>query len=271
VTPKRAPIFDAATRAAALLRAEECGDRVAASEIGCSPATIRSWRLRAKAGLAHTEAPAELADPDELLRKARAARSAEARALRRVDELLAASRAHDARSASTVARDHQFRAQQLEGQARLQREHTARLAEARARLSHHEARLFEKLARVCLTALGIGWGTAQQALLDAVLHAFATAEPDDEGRVTIKVPESEAAAARRAVARLYRREPPKPKAEARPDPPRPIAPPDPPQNAEPESSLPPDWRAQYSPQLTAPQESRFGVKRWTHPGMRGAW
>jgi len=251
--------FDSATRAAAVARAEQVGDAKAASEIGCRRSTIRSWRMRSKADRLPAPASTEgkVGDAGRLRDQARQARDAERRALRRVDDLLA-NDANAARAASAVARDHATRASALEADARVAAEHDLRVATARAKLSATEAGLFDRICQVFFAAVGVGWTTATQDLLDAILASFATAEIID-GHATITIPQTEAKTVRDAItATVARQIRPEIESEIRSEP----EPPSPPdveripatvQLADPDSGdgldwsdLPPDWKARFA-------------------------
>lgn len=167
---RRTPVresFDAASRAAALARAEEIGDRRAAAEIGCAPATLRSWRSRAKAAVAsepviETECTG---DPDALNARAEAARRDEGEALDRTRQLLNEGRASDARAASQVARDRAEQASRLEADARAAREHLARMAKAETALADGMVKTYRTIVRLFVLAAGLGWSPAHEALV----------------------------------------------------------------------------------------------------------
>lgn len=200
--------FDAATRSAAVARAAEIGDRAAAAEIGAAPATIRSWRKRQ----ANVEPPPS--EPitstggddraDALLRRADEARTAEARALRKTDKLLSAGLAADARAASAVAKDAGDRSARLEQAAAAQREHELRVQAAETVVADWHVHVAGQLDRVFFESVGLGWGPAHEALLAALVQAFADGERDGM-KVSATIPKAEADAAREAIDGTLRR------------------------------------------------------------------
>jgi hypothetical protein len=194
--------FDAATRTGALSRAREIGDRAAAAEIGAAPATIRSWRKRqAKAKPPPSEPIASTGADDRadaLLRRADEARKAEARALRKTDKLLAAGLAADARAASAVAKDAGDRAARLEQAAADQREHELRVEAAKTELAEWHIHIAAQLDRTFFESVGLGWGPEHEALLSALVQAFADGERDGM-KVSATIPKAEADSARKAL------------------------------------------------------------------------
>lgn len=201
--------FDAASRAHALERAELIGDKAAAAELSCSPATIRSWRRRAK-GPPAPPAPAsgdrdgqghDLAD---LERRASEARQAEGRALAKVETLLAGGLASDARACSAVARDRGHDASRLSADANALRESEARLRESEQRLTDSQIWLWGKIVRLFIFGCGLSWTPAHEDLASALLANLVKGERDDYGKVTVAIPEAEGEAAQEAIDTVLR-------------------------------------------------------------------
>ena len=192
--------FDAASRTAALKLAEKIGDAAAARQIGCQPATIRSWRSRAKP---QTPTIAEHdGDADTLEARAATARQDEADAQAKVRDLMAEGRASDARALSQVVKDRSDQASRLEADARATREHELRVKTAETALSDEHIRLFQLAGRTFVKALGLGWSRAHDDLVWALMRALANAERDENGKVVIALPEPETSAAREAIDRM---------------------------------------------------------------------
>lgn len=203
--------FDAATRAAALDLATKLGDRAAAEEIGCSSATIRSWRKRAGASTAVTPARHDAtANADALQAEATEAREAERRTLERVETMADSGDANAARALSAVARDHAARRQGLETAERHQREHDLRVAQAERQLDASRTRIYLAVVRLFIEWLGFGWGRPQADLAEAVLGAYTHGERLPNGSWKVQAPRRELAAAREAIDRQLVREYDKP-------------------------------------------------------------
>jgi hypothetical protein len=161
--------FAPAARTAALARAEEIGDKATSVEVGCAPATIRSWRKRqATATSPPASASGAVGDAEgdrvhDLLCRADDTRRAEARALRRTDKLLSAGLAADARAASAVAKDAGLRVVQLEQAAAAQREHELRVQAAETRLTDGQIWTFDRIIRLFISSLG--WGGVRRTTI----------------------------------------------------------------------------------------------------------
>jgi hypothetical protein len=138
--------------------------------------------------------------------RAREARKAEKRALRKVETLLSASLANEARAASSVARDHAARAVQLEQQSHSEAEHRARMAESEARLTNIQTGLFVHIIRLFVGALGLRWTEPFDDLLAASLRALTTGTRNDDGRWVVDLPIEAGARAREEVETRWRRE-----------------------------------------------------------------
>ena len=187
---------------------------LAAAEVGCRPATIRSWRLRAKGrpsppmtGPGASEAG--VARRGDLMSRADDARREEADTLALIRDRRA-SDPNGARALSQVAKDAGDRAARLEGDARLQREHELRLQAEGQTISDNQIRLLGVLGRTFVSACGFGWGPEQEALFWACLRALNEAERLDARTVRILRPEPESAEARRAIGLLPAHDDPKP-------------------------------------------------------------
>ena len=208
----RRAAFTPAARAAALADAERRGDRAAAAACGTTPSTICAWRSRARAQTSPgggsqskpAAPPVAHGDPDTLLARAAEERAAERRALTKVNRLVRAGLGPDARALSSVASDAGRRASSLEQAAAHARETSARLATEEARLSEAHVQAFDTLARLFFTACGLGWRREHEALLTALLAAFAEAERGDDGKLRVTIPADEADAAREAIERAIR-------------------------------------------------------------------
>jgi hypothetical protein len=208
---RRTPVresFDAASRTAALKLAEKIGDKAAAKEIGCQPATIRSWRSRAKPQTL-TVAEHDGSDADALAARAAVARQDGDDAQAKVRDLMTEGRASDARALSQVVKDRSEQASRLEADARATREHELRVKAAETALRDEHIRLFQLAVRTFVRALGLGWGRAHDDLVWALLRALANAERDEHGKVVVGLPEPETSDARAAIDRvLVKREEP---------------------------------------------------------------
>ncbi|HEY4897688.1 MAG TPA: hypothetical protein VII01_16585 [Solirubrobacteraceae bacterium] len=184
-------------------------DHAAAIEVGASPATLRSWRRRAKQA-SHAKPAAtprgtpDGLSPDDLHRRAADARRSESLATAKVDRLLAQGLANDARAASAVAKDSGVRASSLEADARLAKESEGRVRESEARLSDGQVWVHNKVVRLFLTSLGLGWTDAHDDLADAVLDAVCNAERvEGSDQATVTIPPAEAERARAEVEAVW--------------------------------------------------------------------
>jgi hypothetical protein len=213
---RRTPVekaIDPAKRAHALDLAEKVGDIAAAGEIGCSPATIRSWRFRAKAAsstpwgdAAQRDNRAEDGDrAADLQREADEAGDAARRNVTRSEQAAEKGEARAAREYSQTARDHEQRRHALAAEARAAREHELRLRQAEHAIALADAELFLRLARMFFESVGVGWQPAHEALLEALLAAFVDGWRDDDGKLQIKTPTAEVEAARDAIDAVFRR------------------------------------------------------------------
>jgi hypothetical protein len=201
-----ASCFDSATRAAAIVLADQVGYRAAAAEIGCAESTLRAWRHRASAKDAarpnrDTESsPTGIAEPADLLILADEARLDAATARQRMHEAMESGRAQDARALGQLVREATDRANGLEAEGRHEREHRLRLEQGQAQLRRDELRLMERLWRLGIEGLGIPWSEQIGAALSVVLRAF-TSAPREDGNVHVRMSElaAELAPARAAV------------------------------------------------------------------------
>ncbi len=167
-------------------------------------ATVRGW-VSPRGSRSKTPGRSLPAALGDLNAQARRARDSETKAAAKGDRLLEQGRAADAAAAARVAESAAKRASGLENDARLQREHEARLGAAERKLRGDQVDWLMVVASRFAAALGLAWRDAEP--LFWAVHGQPI-EADDDGRLRVpSPPEPESRVARGVLRRRLAVEP----------------------------------------------------------------